>query len=103
MTDVPAPDPDRIDAAARGALPGDDRPAALTCEQIERCAALVAAYARGHDGYRDALPDVARLLMLAGITARAGLDQDETDLAAAWATVDAWPWPRHGAPRPQPS
>ena len=103
MTDLPAPDPDCIDAAARCGLPGDDRPAGLSCEQVERCAALVAAYARGHDGYRDALPDVARLLMLAGITARAGLDQDETDLAAAWARVDAWPWPRHGAPRPQPS
>lgn len=103
MAHVPAPRADRIQAAARAPFPGDDRAAALTCEQVERCAALVAAYARGHEGYRDALPDVARLLMLAGVTARAGLDAEESDLAAAWATVDAWPFPRHGAPRPQPS
>ncbi len=59
-------------------------------------------YARGHAGYRDALPDVARLLMPAGVNARAGLDGGEADLAAAWLAVDAWPYPRHGAPRPQP-
>ena len=106
MTDddfVPAPRLDHIQAAARAALPSDDDPAAATCEQVERCAAIVAAYARGHVGYRDAQPDVARFLMLAGITARAGLDAAEADLTGAWAAVDVWPYPRHGAPRVQPS
>jgi len=102
MTELPDPDPDRIQPAARGSLPGDDQLANLSCEQVERCAALVAAYARGHDGYRDALPDVARLLILAGVTARAGIDGAQDNLVAAWATVDAWPFPRHGAPRLQP-
>jgi len=98
----PAPQPDRIQAAAKAPLPGDDQVANLTCEQVERCAALVAAYTRGHDGYRDALPDVARLLMLAGVTARAGIDGAQDNLVAAWVTVDAWPFPRHGALRLQP-
>ena len=33
----------------------------------------------------------------------AALDVEESDLAAAWTIVDAWPFPRHGAPRAKPS
>ena len=106
MTDddfVPSPRPDHIEAASRLPFPGDDNAPAATCEQIERCATIVAAYARGHEGYRDALPEVARFLMLAGVTARASLGAEEPDLVAAWEAVDVWPWPRQGAPRAQPS
>lgn len=106
MTDddfVPAPRPDHIEAASRLPFPGDDNAPAATCRQVERCATIVAAYARGHEGYKDALPEVARFLMLAGISARASVTTAEADLARAWAAVDVWPYPRQGAPRAQPS
>lgn len=76
----------------------DTTAAGLTCEQAEACAVLVAACARGLDRYCGALPDVARLLMLAAVSARAGLD-DEPDVAAAWDVVAAWPPPDPGVSR----
>lgn len=77
----------------------DNLGVALTSDQAEVCALLVAACVRGHEDYRDALPDVARLLMVAAVNARAGLGGDEPDVTAAWAAVAKWPPPAPGPPR----
>ena len=80
---------------------GDDTPAALTRRQAQQCAAIAAAYRRGHTGYAQALDDVGEFLLSAGLL---GNNTDPEALARharLWAAVDAWPWPRPGAPLPQ--
>lgn len=94
-------DPDRQNRI-RQHRHGDTDPAAITRRQAQQCAAIIAAYQRGHTGYANALDDVAEFLISAGLL---GTNTDPDALhrmTQLWADVDVWPIPQPGAPRPQP-
>lgn len=95
-------DPDRQDRIRRPRH-GDTDTAVITRRQAQQCAAIIAAYRRGHTGYADALDDVGEFLVSAGLLGN-NTDPEALDrLDQLWAAVDAWPWPRPGTPLPQPS
>lgn len=94
-------DPDR-QTRLRRPRHGDTDPAAITRRQAQQCAAIIAAYQRGHTGYADALDDVAEFVLSAGLLGN-NTDPDALNRhAKLWAAVDAWPIPQPGAPQPQP-
>lgn len=96
------PDPATRQTNVRAPFPGDDKPTAITRRQAQQCAAIVAAYRRGHTGYATALDDVHKFLLAAGLSGQHSDTASLAHLAQTWDAVDAWPWPVHGAPRTQP-
>lgn len=80
--------------------PLDDVPVSLTRYQAHRCAAIVGAFAAGHQGYRQAVRDVQDLLHACAAEA-AGITTRPTS-QVAWQRVDSWPWPQPGPPTAQP-
>lgn len=85
--------------------PGDDEPVQITVRQALKIAAIIGAVARGHDSYLPALRDCGWFLECAqaeASTSRTAMKMSMT-AEAAWQRVDAYPWPRPGKPRSQPS
>lgn len=89
--------------AVNAPQPYDDIPVTFTARQVQKIAAIMGAVARGQDGFRDALRDASWVFDCAYAES---LNNDavrtSSTAAEAWGRVDAWPWPRPGAPRRQP-
>ena len=97
-----AKDPDERQRLIDAPQPQDDEPAAITHLQAMKCAAIIDALAQGHTGYTVAARTVAGFLQVAAIEGAHGPGVCRPSAAELWATVEDYPWPAPGPPRPQP-
>ncbi|MCD2158208.1 hypothetical protein LQL77_31525 [Rhodococcus cerastii] len=75
----------------------------ITIAEAELCAAILAAYMRGHTSYGDAMNDIWDFLLSAAFAARDPQDKLQAEkLVQDRKNINRWPFPQLGLPRPQP-
>jgi len=92
---------EQYQAAVDARRPDDDAPVQISSRQALKLAAIMDAVAAGHVGFTDALRAGAWFLQCANAESPHVGDRMRMSMTAeeAWARVEAYPWPRGGAPR----
>jgi hypothetical protein len=95
-------DPNEQDAYKNNPEDGDDRPAALTSLQAQKCASIIGAFADGQIGWEPHVRTVVRFLNAAAIEGSAGEQIVRPGTTELWSTIRDLPWPASGGPKAQP-